>query len=95
MFFTPAIVSGTADMPPHLFAFWNLVDVLGSTVSVAASVYGVGRLVTGHHGAYDIVILIIGLAAGALGAIVVVRRHRRHTARRLAAAADGPPHDVS
>jgi membrane protein DedA with SNARE-associated domain len=95
VFFTPAIVSGTANMPPYRFAFWNLLDSVGWTVSMAASVYGVGRLVTGNHGAHDIAILIIGLAAGALGAIVAVRRHRRHAARRLAAAADGPPHDVS
>jgi membrane protein DedA with SNARE-associated domain len=94
VFFTPAIVSGTAKMPPYRFAFWNLLDSLGWTVSVAASAYGVGRLVSGHHGAHDIAILIVGLGAGALGAIVAVRRHRRHTARRLTAAADGPPHDV-
>lgn len=94
VFFTPAIVSGTAKMPPYRFAFWNLLDSLGWTVSVAASAYGVGRLVTGHHGAHDIAILVVGLGAGALGAIVAVRRHRRHTARRLTAAADGPPHDV-
>jgi LPXTG-motif cell wall-anchored protein len=62
-------------------------------VSVAASAYGVGRLVTGH-GAHDIAILIVGLGAGALGAIVAVRRHRRRTARRLAAVADGPPREA-
>ena len=94
VFFTPAIVSGTAKMPPYRFAFWNLLDSLGWTVSVAASAYGVGRLATGHHGAHDIAILIAGLGAGALGAIVAVRRHRRQTAQRLAAAADGPPHKV-
>jgi membrane protein DedA with SNARE-associated domain len=29
VFFTPAIVSGTAKMPPYRFAFWNLLDSLG------------------------------------------------------------------
>jgi membrane-associated protein len=49
VFVTPAIVSGTAKMPPYLFALRNLLDALGWTVSVAASAYGVGRLATGHH----------------------------------------------
>jgi membrane protein DedA with SNARE-associated domain len=91
VFFTPAIVSGTAKMRPGWFAFWNLLDSLGWTVSVAASAYGVSRLVTGHHSAHDIGILIAGLGAGTLGAVVVVRRHRRRTAQRFAAVADAPP----
>jgi membrane protein DedA with SNARE-associated domain len=90
VFFTPAIVSGTADMPPYRFAFWNLLDSLGWSLSVAASAYGVGRLATGHHTWHDIAILIIGLGAGALG-IVAVRHHRRRTARRPAAVVDGSP----
>ena len=49
VFVTPAIVSGTAKMPPYRFAVWNLLDSLGSTVSVAASAYGIGRLAAGHH----------------------------------------------
>jgi membrane protein DedA with SNARE-associated domain len=88
--FTPAIVSGTADMPPYRFAFWNLLDSLGWSLSVAASAYGVGRLATGHHTWHDIAILIIGLGAGALG-IVAVRHHRRRAARRPAAVVDGSP----
>jgi membrane-associated protein len=75
VFFTPAIVSGTADMPPYWFAFWNLLDSLGWSLSVAASAYGLGRLATGHHTWRDIAILIIGLGAGAL--VIVVVRHRR------------------
>jgi membrane protein DedA with SNARE-associated domain len=77
VFFTPAIVSGTAKMPPYRFALWNLLDSLGWSVSVAASSYGVGRLATGHHTSHDIAILVIGLAAGALVALVAARRHRR------------------
>jgi membrane protein DedA with SNARE-associated domain len=94
VFFTPAIVSGTARMPPYRFAFWNLLDSLGWVVSVAASAYGVGRLTTGHHSWHDIAILIIGLGAGALVAVVTVRRHRRRTARRPAAATGETPDDV-
>ncbi len=81
MFFTPAIVSGTAKMRPYQFAFWNLLDSLGWRLSVAASAYGVGRLATGHHTGRDIAILVIGLGAGALVTFAVVRRHRRRTAR--------------
>ena len=77
VFFTPAIVSGTANMRPYRFALWNLLDSLGWSVSVAASSYGIGRLATGHHTGHDIAILVIGLAAGVLVAVVAVRRHRR------------------
>ena len=89
VFVTPAIVSGTAKMPPYRFATWNLLDALGWTVSVAASAYGVTRLATGHHTWHDIAILVIGLAAGALVTVSAVRRHRRRTAQRLAAVAGG------
>jgi membrane protein DedA with SNARE-associated domain len=95
VFFTPAIVSGTAKMPPFRFALWNLLDSLGWSVSVAASAYGVSRLVTGHHAGDDIAVLVIGLAAGALVAVAAARRHRRRTARRLGAVADGAPGDRS
>ena len=77
VFVTPAIVSGTAKMPPYRFALWNLLDSLGWSVSVAASAYSVGRLATGHHTGHDIAILLIGLAAGVLVAVAAVRRHRR------------------
>jgi len=83
VFFTPAIVSGTAKMTPYRFALWNLLDSLGWSVSVAASSYGVGRLATGHHTGGDIAILVIGLAAAVLVAITAVRRHRRRRTKRL------------
>jgi membrane-associated protein len=86
VFVTPAIVSGTAKMPPYRFAFWNLLDSLTWTVSVAASAYGVGRLVTGHHAWHDIAILVVGLGAAALVTFLAVRRHRRHAAGPPAAA---------
>ena len=95
VFVTPAIVSGTAKMPPYKFAFWNLLASLGWTVSVAASAYGIGRLATGHHTWHDIAILVIGLAAGALITVTAVRRHRRRTAQRPAAVADQSTDDPS
>jgi len=93
VFFTPAIVSGTAKMPPYRFAVWNLLDSLGWSVSVAASAYGVGRLATGHHTGHDIAILIVGLGAGALVAVAAVRRHRRR--RRPDVVADRAPEEPS
>ena len=95
VFVTPAIVSGTAKMPPYRFAVFNLLDSLGWSVSVAASAYGVGRLATGHHAAHDIAILLIGLAAAVLVAITAVRRHRRRRTQRLAPAVNGAPEDPS
>jgi membrane protein DedA with SNARE-associated domain len=95
VFFTPAIVSGTAKMPPYRFALWNLLDSLGWSVSVAASAYGLGRLATGHHTEHDIAILVIGLGAGAIGAVAATWRHRRRAARRPGAAANGTPKDPS
>ena len=83
VFFTPAIVSGTANMPPYRFALFNLLDSLGWSVSVAASAYGVSRLATGHHTGRDVAILIIGLAAAVLVAVTAVRRHRRRRTQRL------------
>ena len=90
VFVTPAVVSGTAKMPPYRFALWNLLDSLMWTVSVAASAYGVCRLATGGHTWHDVAILVIGLGAGALVILTAVRRHRRRTARRSGAAAASP-----
>ena len=94
VFFTPAIVSGTANMPPYRFALFNLLDSLGWSVSVAASAYGVSRLATGHHTGHDVAILIIGLAAAVLVAVTAVRRHRRRRTQRLSStvneASDSP-----
>lgn len=95
VFVTPAIVSGTAKMPPYRFAVWNLLDSLGWTVSVAASAYGIGRLATGHHGWHDIAVLVIGLGIGALFTVVAVRRHRRQQSRRPDAVAREAPDDSS
>ena len=96
VFFTPAIVSGTTKMPSYRFAFWNLLDSLGWSVSVAASAYGLGRLATGHHTGHDIAILAIGLVAGAIVAVAATRRRRRRRAGRrpdtaAGGAPDGPP----
>ena len=95
VFFTPAIVSGTAKMPAYRFAFWNLLDSLGWSVAVAASAYGIGRLATGHHTSHDIAILVIGLATTALVAVTAVRRHRRRRTQRVGPVMDGASEDPS
>ena len=78
VFFTPAIISGTARMELGQFAFWNAVASAGFSISVAASAYGVGRVSSGHRSTKDIVILVAGLGMSALLIALAVRRHRRH-----------------
>jgi membrane-associated protein len=82
VFFTPAIVSGTAKMQHGQFVFWNLIASLAFAISVAASSYGVGRLVTGHVSPRDFLTLVAGLAVGALVMVWFVRHRRRTAARR-------------
>ncbi len=89
VFFTPAIVSGTAKMEHGQFVLWNLLASLGFAVSVAASAYGLGRIFTGHDSARDVATLLVGLAVGALVTVLYVRRHRRR-----AAAPAGRPTDA-
>ena len=77
VFFTPAIVSGTAKMRHGRFALWNLVASLGFALSVTGSAYGVGKLASGHHTAHDVVVLLVGITAGVLIVTVFARHHRR------------------
>ncbi len=81
VFFTPAIISGTARMKLSQFIVWNFIASVAFTLSVAATAYGLGRVTTGHHSTEDIVILVLGLAMSALVIAVFVRRHRRHRSR--------------
>jgi membrane protein DedA with SNARE-associated domain len=81
VFFTPAIVSGTARMKFSQFAVWNFIAAALFTWAVAATAYGAGRVTTGHHSTEDIVILVLGLATGAALTGLLVRRHRRHHRR--------------
>jgi membrane protein DedA with SNARE-associated domain len=89
VFFTPAIVSGTAKMRHGQFVVWNLLASLGFSVSVAASAYGVGRLFSGNYSARDIATLIVGLLVGAAITVFYVR-HRRRTKTRAARATPPP-----
>src|SRR5579871_403063 len=69
VFFTPAMISGTAKMAHRQFVLWNLLAAAAFAVSVVASAYGLGRIATGHHAARDIAILLVGFGP----AVLVVR----------------------
>jgi membrane protein DedA with SNARE-associated domain len=77
VFFTPSIVSGTARMRRRQFIIWNLVDSFAFSISVAASAYGIGKLVTGHLSGVNVASLILGIIVGALLIMLSVRHHRR------------------
>jgi len=81
VFFTPAIVSGTAKMQHGQFVLWNLLASLGFSVSVAASAYGMGRIFTGHYSPHDIATLLVGLVVGILVTVFYVRHRQRSTAK--------------
>jgi membrane protein DedA with SNARE-associated domain len=85
VFFTPAVVSGTANMRRGEFVVWNLVASFAFALAVAASTYGVGRLLSGHYAWHDIAALVVGLVVGALITVFFVRRRRRVAARRTEA----------
>jgi membrane protein DedA with SNARE-associated domain len=82
VFFTPAIVSGTAKMRHGRFAFWNLVASFSFAVSVCASAYGLGKLLSGNHTAHDLVVLFVGIASGVALVFMFVRHHRKSRARK-------------
>ena len=81
VFFTPAIISGTAKMKLSQFALWNFFASILFTLSVTATAYGLGRVTTGHHSRTDILVLVLGLALSTWLTVLAVRRHRRHQAQ--------------
>jgi membrane protein DedA with SNARE-associated domain len=88
VFVTPAIVSGTAKMAYGQFALWNLLASAAFAISVCASAYGLGRLVTGNTSLRDVLTLLAGLLASV--ALLWWYRVRRRRARaRRAHATDG------
>jgi membrane protein DedA with SNARE-associated domain len=85
VFFTPAIISGTAKMKYRQFVVWNFLASIGFALSVGLSSYGVGRVASGHHSQIDVLALLLGLVAGAVIVVITVRNRRR---RRHQQAAD-------
>ena len=86
VFFTPAIISGTAKMKLSQFALWNFFASILFTLSVTATAYGLGRVTTGHHSKTDILVLVFGLALSTWLTVLAVRRHRRNLAHSASAA---------
>jgi membrane-associated protein len=84
VFFTPAVVSGTAKMRHGQFVLWNLIASFAFAVSVAASAFGIGRVVTGHTSPRDIGTLLVGLVVGALVMVWFVHHRRRRSAAKRA-----------
>jgi membrane protein DedA with SNARE-associated domain len=80
VFFTPAIISGTAKMKQGQFIVWNFVASTAFALAVAPTAYGIGRVATGHNSTKDIIILVFGLAMSAFLVAILMRRHRRHVA---------------
>jgi membrane protein DedA with SNARE-associated domain len=87
VFFTPAIISGTAKMRYRQFVVWNFLASLGFALSVGLSSYGVGRVATGQHSQIDVFALLLGLVASVVIVMIAVRNRRR---RRQQLAADSP-----
>ena len=85
VFFTPSIVSGALDMKFSQFVVWNFFAGTVFVVSVGAGAYGAGKVLSGHHDAASVGMLIGGVAVAA-ACIVLARVHyRRHQARLSAA----------
>jgi membrane protein DedA with SNARE-associated domain len=77
VFFTPAIMSGTAKMPFRQFVTWNLVDAVGFALLTVAGAYGVGKVLTGQAAARDLAILVVGVCLGAVSLHLARHHHRR------------------
>jgi membrane protein DedA with SNARE-associated domain len=88
VFFTPCLVSGIARMKYTQFVFWNFLAGTVYVISVGLTVYGAGKVTTGHGDAISVSSLVVGIAVGVAAFVLGRRYHRRRKARR-AAAPDG------
>ncbi len=86
VFFTPCMISGIAKMKYSQFVVWNFLAGTIYVISVGLSVYGAGKVATGHHDAASVSSLIIGIAVGVAAFLLGRRYYRRRKARRAAAA---------
>ena len=85
VFFTPCLVSGIARMKYSQFVVWNLLAGTVYVFSVGLTVYGAGKVTTGHHDAVSVGSLVVGIAVGVAAFVLGRRYHRRRKARRAAA----------
>ena len=87
VFFTPCMVSGIAKMKYSQFVVWNLLAGTVYVLSVGLTVYGAGKITTGHHDPGSVGSLIVGIAVGVAAFLLGRRYHRRRKARRAGAPA--------
>jgi membrane-associated protein len=85
VFFTPCMVSGIAKMKYSQFVVWNFLAGAAYVVSVGLSVYGAGKVVTGHHDPVSVGSLVVGIAVGVAVFLLGRRYYRRRKARRAGA----------
>jgi len=90
VFFTPCMVSGIAKMKYSQFVVWNFLAGAAYVISVGLSVYGAGKVVTGHHDAASVSSLVIGIAVGVAVFLLGRRYYRRRKARRAGAPGGHP-----
>jgi len=88
VFLTPAIVSGTAKMHHGQFVLWNLLASFAFALSVGASGYGIGGMLTGDTPPHVVGTLILGVVVGA--SVMVVHVERRRRLRRCAETGGAP-----
>jgi membrane protein DedA with SNARE-associated domain len=82
------MISGIAKMRYSQFVVWNFLAGAIYVVSVGLSVYGAGKVATGHHDPASVGSLVGGLAVGA-GAFLLGRRYYRRRKARRAGASGG------
>ena len=85
VFFTPCMVSGIAKMKYSQFVVWNFLAGAAYVISVGFSVYGAGKVATGHHDPVSVGSLVVGIAVGVAVFLLGRRYYRRRKARRAAA----------
>jgi len=85
VFFTPCMVSGIARMKYSQFVVWNFLAGAVYVISVGFSVYGAGKIATGHHDPVSVSSLIVGVAVGVAAFLLGRRYYRRRKARRARA----------
>jgi membrane protein DedA with SNARE-associated domain len=85
VFFTPCMVSGIAKMKYSQFVLWNFLAGTAYVISVGLSVYGAGKVATGHHDPVSVGSLVVGIAVGVTVFLLGRRYYRRRKARRAGA----------
>ena len=91
VFFTPCMISGIAKMKYSQFVVWNFLAGAAYVISVGLSVYGAGKVATGHHDAVSVGSLVVGIAVGVAVFLLGRRYYRRRKARRARAPAHRGP----